>query len=190
MIRPTFGGLGGRPGHEQDARGRLAAHSRRGSARNGSLGGAPRELRRGHRRVRPGLRHVAWNPVLERWTGLTADEVVGRVATEVFPHLRDQGVIPLLERALAGETVTVVRHRVARRGPLDALADGDLRAASRRRRKGEGRRRRAARRHGAPAVRECAARRRPRAALPRRAVRGRRLPDSGRPVSLRQSQAR
>src|SRR5690242_2906453 len=51
------------------------------------------------------LRHVAWNPVLEQWTGLSAPEVLGRPAAEVFPHLRDQSVTPLLERALAGETV-------------------------------------------------------------------------------------
>ncbi|HEY2797539.1 MAG TPA: EAL domain-containing protein [Thermoanaerobaculia bacterium] len=51
------------------------------------------------------LRHVAWNPVLERWTGLSALEVLGRAAAEVFPHLRDQEVMPLLERALTGETV-------------------------------------------------------------------------------------
>lgn len=52
------------------------------------------------------LRHVVWNPVLERWTGLSASEVLGRSAAELFPHLRDQAVAPLLEQALAGETVT------------------------------------------------------------------------------------
>jgi diguanylate cyclase (GGDEF)-like protein/PAS domain S-box-containing protein len=51
------------------------------------------------------LRHVAWNPVLEQWTGLSAPEVLGRSAAELFPHLRDQAVTPLLDRALAGETV-------------------------------------------------------------------------------------
>jgi diguanylate cyclase (GGDEF)-like protein/PAS domain S-box-containing protein len=52
------------------------------------------------------LRHVVWNPVLELWTGLSAAEVLGRSVAELFPHLRDQSVSPLLERALAGETVT------------------------------------------------------------------------------------
>jgi PAS domain S-box-containing protein len=52
------------------------------------------------------LRHVAWNPVCERWTGLSPAEVLGRAAADVFPHLRDQSVTPLMERALAGETVT------------------------------------------------------------------------------------
>ena len=52
------------------------------------------------------LFHAAWNPRLERLTGVPAAEALGRSATEIFPHLRDQGVVPLLERALAGETVT------------------------------------------------------------------------------------
>ncbi len=52
------------------------------------------------------LCHVAWNPKLERLTGVPAAEVLGRGAIEVFPHLRDQGIVPLLERALAGDTVT------------------------------------------------------------------------------------
>src|SRR5713226_968474 len=52
------------------------------------------------------LCHVAWNPFMEELTGRPAADVLGRTAAEVFPHLRDQGVAPLLERALSGETVT------------------------------------------------------------------------------------
>src|ERR1700730_3707848 len=52
------------------------------------------------------LRHVAWNPFMEELTGRPATDVLGRTAAEVFPHLGDQGVVPLLERALSGETVT------------------------------------------------------------------------------------
>ena len=52
------------------------------------------------------LRYVVWNPFMEELTGRPAAEVLGRGAMELFPHLRDQGVGPLLERALSGETVT------------------------------------------------------------------------------------
>jgi diguanylate cyclase (GGDEF)-like protein/PAS domain S-box-containing protein len=52
------------------------------------------------------LRHVAWNPFMEELTGRPAADVLGRTAAEVFPHLGDQGVAPLLQRALSGETVT------------------------------------------------------------------------------------
>ncbi len=57
------------------------------------------------------LRHVAWNPFMEELTGRPAADVLGRDAGEVFPHLRDQGVAPLLERALSGETV--ISHDIA-----------------------------------------------------------------------------
>ena len=51
------------------------------------------------------LRYVVWNPAMERLTGLSAAEVLGRSALELFPHLRSQGIDRLLERVLAGETV-------------------------------------------------------------------------------------
>jgi PAS domain S-box-containing protein len=52
------------------------------------------------------LRYLVWNRFMERLTGYQADEVLGRVSLDVFPHLREQGVDQYLERALAGETVT------------------------------------------------------------------------------------
>ncbi|MEP6993701.1 MAG: EAL domain-containing protein [Acidobacteriota bacterium] len=52
------------------------------------------------------LRHVTWNSFMETLTGFSPAEVLGRETFEVFPHLRDQGIAPLFERALAGETVT------------------------------------------------------------------------------------
>ena len=57
------------------------------------------------------LKHVAWNPFMEEFTGRPATDVIGHYASEIFPHLREQGILPLLERALAGETVT--SHDVA-----------------------------------------------------------------------------
>src|SRR6185503_1608541 len=53
------------------------------------------------------LRCLVWNRYMERLSGLPADRVVGRTATEVFPHLKEQGVDILLRRALAGEAVEV-----------------------------------------------------------------------------------
>ena len=53
------------------------------------------------------LRYQLFNPFMERLTGKSADEVLGRVAVEVFPRLRTSGVEDVLKRALAGETVDV-----------------------------------------------------------------------------------
>ena len=53
------------------------------------------------------LRYQLFNPFMERLTGKCADEVLGRVAAEVFPRLRTSGIEDVLKRALAGETVDV-----------------------------------------------------------------------------------
>lgn len=48
------------------------------------------------------LRFQIWNHVMEELTGLAADEVIGRQATEVFPELPERGINHLLTRALMG----------------------------------------------------------------------------------------
>jgi formate hydrogenlyase transcriptional activator len=53
------------------------------------------------------LRYQLFNPFMERLTGKSADEVLGRVAADVFPRLRTSGIEDALKRALAGETVDV-----------------------------------------------------------------------------------
>jgi len=53
------------------------------------------------------LRYQVFNPAMECLTGKRADEVLGRVAVEVFPRLRTSGVEELLKRALAGEVVKI-----------------------------------------------------------------------------------
>jgi formate hydrogenlyase transcriptional activator len=53
------------------------------------------------------LRYQLFNPFMERLTGKSADEVLGRAAVEVFPRLRTSGIEDVLKRALAGETVDV-----------------------------------------------------------------------------------
>jgi PAS domain S-box-containing protein len=46
-----------------------------------------------------------WNPAMEELTGQPASQVLGKRAFDMFPHLREQKLDVLLERALAGETV-------------------------------------------------------------------------------------
>ncbi|MCC6773567.1 MAG: PAS domain S-box protein, partial [Gemmatimonadaceae bacterium] len=50
------------------------------------------------------LRYRVWNRSMEMQTGISAAELHGRVCHEVFPHLREQGVLAYLEGALAGES--------------------------------------------------------------------------------------
>ncbi len=50
------------------------------------------------------LRYQVWNPFMEGITGVSASKVIGRLPLEVFPFLRETGIMERLERALAGET--------------------------------------------------------------------------------------
>lgn len=50
------------------------------------------------------LRYQAWNPFMEELTGYPASEVIGRHPLEVFPFLKESGVMDQLERVLAGES--------------------------------------------------------------------------------------
>ncbi|MDF2441711.1 MAG: hypothetical protein JWN98_2695, partial [Abditibacteriota bacterium] len=49
------------------------------------------------------LRYVLWNPFMEKLTGLSSDDVLGHCALEVFPHLCEQDIDSLLQRALKGQ---------------------------------------------------------------------------------------
>ncbi len=64
------------------------------------------------------LRYVVWNPFMERLTGMPPDEVLGKKAADLFPHLHERGVLELLERALAGERCRShdVNYRVPQTG--------------------------------------------------------------------------
>jgi formate hydrogenlyase transcriptional activator len=53
------------------------------------------------------LRYKVFNPFMERLTGKRGEEVIGKVATEVFPRLRTSGVETVLKRALNGEVVKI-----------------------------------------------------------------------------------
>src|SRR5262245_41275485 len=52
------------------------------------------------------FKHTAWNPRMEELTGVSPDAAVGKGLLEVFPTPRQAEIASLLERALAGETVT------------------------------------------------------------------------------------
>ena len=53
------------------------------------------------------LRYKVFNPFMERLTGKRTEELLGKVATEVFPRLRTSGMEAAIRRALDGEVVKV-----------------------------------------------------------------------------------
>ena len=53
------------------------------------------------------LRYQLFNPFMERLTGKSSTEVLGRIATEAFPRLGPSGIEAALKRALKGEVVQV-----------------------------------------------------------------------------------
>jgi diguanylate cyclase (GGDEF)-like protein/PAS domain S-box-containing protein len=52
------------------------------------------------------LRYLLWNRFMEEMTGMPAGDVLGRTATDIFPHLVEQQVDELLRRAFDGENVS------------------------------------------------------------------------------------
>jgi|GEM_PF-1041909 len=52
----------------------------------------------------PDLRYQVWNSYMEQSTGIPASEVLGRHPLELFPYLREAGVVERIEKAFAGET--------------------------------------------------------------------------------------
>jgi PAS domain S-box-containing protein len=51
------------------------------------------------------FRYVLWNPAMEQMLGMRAEDVLGRVAFDVFPFLLETGEAALLRDAVAGRTV-------------------------------------------------------------------------------------
>lgn len=49
------------------------------------------------------LKYQIWNPFMENLTGIPASEVIGKHPLDVFPFLKDAGVIGIIEKALNGE---------------------------------------------------------------------------------------
>jgi len=63
----------------------------------------------------PALEVVEWNAAMERLTGVRSADAVGRSAAAMLPLFRDMTLVPLIRRALAGETPDAVElpHTVA-----------------------------------------------------------------------------
>jgi PAS domain S-box-containing protein len=57
------------------------------------------------------LRYVFWNRFMEEMTGLSAAEVLGKNALEMYPHARDGRMEAVLERVLGGESVSLPDQR-------------------------------------------------------------------------------
>jgi PAS domain S-box-containing protein len=79
-------------------------------------------------------RYLFWNAVMERITGMTAAEMLGKRASEVFPFIEQTGEGVYFERALAGENAVSKnrRYSIAERGRegyfngyYSPLRDGD-----------------------------------------------------------------
>jgi len=45
---------------------------------------------------------------MEELSGIKAEDVIGKHDIEIFPHMKENGIDQMLQRALAGETVTAV----------------------------------------------------------------------------------
>ena len=66
------------------------------------------------------LRYKVWNPFMERLTKLSAAEVVGKLAVEVFPFLTETGVAATWARALEGGELETIEfeHRLPQAGQV------------------------------------------------------------------------
>lgn len=56
--------------------------------------------------------YLVWNAFMEQITGKSSDEVLGKNAFSLFPHLLEQGIDILLRQALNGEVVSTHDTRV------------------------------------------------------------------------------
>ncbi|MFZ1613182.1 MAG: PAS domain S-box protein [Holophaga sp.] len=71
------------------------------------------------------LKYRVWNPFMEQLSGLPASAVVGKHPIEVFPFLREVGVVARLERALNGEAVDSIdiQYQIASTGKTGWATD-------------------------------------------------------------------
>ncbi len=52
------------------------------------------------------FRYLIWNKFMEKMTQVMQKDVLGKVAFDIFPHLREQGIDNLIKKAMNGETVS------------------------------------------------------------------------------------
>lgn len=57
------------------------------------------------------LHYQLWNPFMEKLSGVSAHDTIGRHPFEVFPDLREGSRLEHLKRALAGETFSVLDYK-------------------------------------------------------------------------------
>ena len=64
------------------------------------------------------FKYRVWNSFMESLTGVPASQALGKNAFELFPHLREQKVDEMLQRALSGKTVCSpdMRYHVPQNG--------------------------------------------------------------------------
>jgi PAS domain S-box-containing protein len=73
------------------------------------------------------MRYEMWNPFMERMTGLSSAEVLGKHPLEMLPFLGESGAIGLIERALQGEVCSALDlpYSVPQTGK-EGWCDGDF----------------------------------------------------------------
>jgi PAS domain S-box-containing protein len=54
------------------------------------------------------MRFQVWNPFMEKMTGMTASEVIGKHPLEIFPFLQETGVIENIRKALSGQITSSI----------------------------------------------------------------------------------
>jgi PAS domain S-box-containing protein len=74
----------------------------------------------------PDLRTRVWNPFMAELTGLPAEQVIGRLPSEVYPELVGLGLLERAGRALAGETPPPVELRFELHGRSGWVIDASV----------------------------------------------------------------
>ncbi len=54
------------------------------------------------------MKYLVWNPFMEKLSGIQAKEVIGKHPLEVFPFLKDIGLVENIQKALKGESIPEV----------------------------------------------------------------------------------
>lgn len=57
------------------------------------------------------MKYQVWNPFMENITGISASELLGMYPLDVFPFLKDAGVIDIIKRAMKGEVCPAVEFQ-------------------------------------------------------------------------------
>ncbi len=73
------------------------------------------------------MRYELWNPFMERMTGLSSNEVLGKHPLDLLPFLEESGTIGLIEKGLQGESSSAfdLRYWVPPTGK-EGWCDGDF----------------------------------------------------------------